>query len=154
MSPWSISRSENPEGERTKVCRLTIPVLTSRLPPRTVYLCVIRSPASGIRLAIHMMRNVKAVHIQTARPRIFEDAALSRLSSQIITDPTMMKSIVLAMTSGTIQGLPVQTTVVDCAEDVDKRKNTKEDGLVQLFKAKYFGDMFKICVAVHLTIVM
>ncbi len=154
MSPWSISRSEKPEGERTKVCRLAIPVLTSRLPPRRVYLCAIRSPISGVRLAIHMMKNIRAVQVQTARPRIFEEAALSRFSSQMITAPTMAMSIVLAMAAGVIHGLPVQTTVVDCAEDVDKRKNSVTDELVQLFKAEYFADKFKICVAVRVAIVM
>jgi hypothetical protein len=60
-----------------------------------------------------MKKNIKAVHVQTGRPIIFEEAALSRFSSQMITAPTMMTGIVLAMASGVIQGLPVQTTVVD-----------------------------------------
>ncbi len=153
-SPLSISRSEKPEGERMKVCRLAIPVLTSMLPPRRVYLCAITSPTSGIRLTTHKRKNIAAVHVQTGRPRAYEEAALSRFSNQMIIVPTATTSIVLAITSGVIHGRPVQTTVVDWAEDVDKRKNSITDGVVRIFKAKYLADKFKIWVAVHLTIVM
>ena len=90
-----------------------MPVLTSRLPPRVVYLCAIKSPISGIRLATHIRINIRAVHVQIARPRMFEEDALSRFSSHMITAPTIMASIVLEMASGVIQGLPVQITVLD-----------------------------------------
>ncbi len=119
-----------------------------------MYLCAIESPARGTRLAIHMRLNIRAVHVQTGRPSIFEEAALSRFSSQMITAPTATTSIVLAITSGVIHGRPVQTTAVDCAEDIVKQKNSIIDGWIRLFKAEYLADKFKIWVVVHVTIVM
>jgi hypothetical protein len=114
---WWISKSEKPEGERTKDWRLAKPVLTSRLPLRNVYLCDVRSITSGMTLAIHTRRNAIAVHVQTGMLRMVADAALSRFSKKIMIAPRMMTMIVLATASGVIHGLSVQIMAVDSLVD-------------------------------------
>ena len=114
MIDWSISKSENPDGERTKDWRLAMPVLTSRLSLRNVYRCAARRRKSGMRLSTHAVKKTMAVHVQTGIARMMEDAALSRFSSQTVIAPRTMTRIVLATASRVIHGVPVQTTAVDC----------------------------------------
>lgn len=96
-----------------------MPVLTSRLPLRSVYLWAALSRRSGTRLISHITKNAESVHVQTGTPTIMEVAALSRLSNQTIIMPRTMASTVLATTAGVIHGFPVQITAEDCAVFVD-----------------------------------
>ena len=101
--------------------RLAIPVLTSRLPLRKVYLFELLSRSRGTRLISHTTRNRSSVSAQIGTPKIAGMAAPKEISSQITTMASARIRMVLAMALGRIQGLPVQIGELDgSVEGVDK----------------------------------
>ena len=120
ISDWRISRSEKPAGESTKLLRLAMPVLTSRLSLRSVYRCDALRITSGIRLASHTIKNRMPVHVQTGTSRILMDAALAKASIHRTNAAATNTIIVRAIACGRTQGLPVQTIVAESFELADK----------------------------------
>ena len=142
---WSISRSEKPWGERMKDWRLAMPVLTSRLSLRRVYLCVARRRMRDMRLSSHATRKIMAVHVKTAMPMMADDATLARFSNQTIMTARMTARMVLATASGVIQGLPVQIGVVDCVVVAANGENRLEWISLGYLRLKdYLVNKFKI----------
>ena len=101
--------------------RLAIPVLTSRLPLRKVYLFELLSRSRGTRLISHTTRNRSSVSVQIGTPRMAGEAVSNANSSQSMTTASAMIRMVRAMAVGRIQGLPVQIGELDgSVEGVDK----------------------------------
>ena len=109
INDCATSRSLKPDGERMKFLVLAIPVLTSRLPLRNVYLFELLMRSKGRRLTSQTMRNKSSVGVKIGTPKIDGVSALNTNSSQTTTMASTRNSIVLDVTLGSIQGRPVQS---------------------------------------------
>ncbi len=96
-----------------------MPVRTSRLPLRRVYLCAVRRNTRGRRLISQTRRNAMIVHTQIGIPKRSAAATLSKDSSQIMIAPRTTTRIVRETAAGVIQGLPIQIGVLDGSDVVD-----------------------------------